>query len=741
MDSSNTTHLWQFFRAGGLDQALLRTGADLVHLKTLDQKLWTALSCPTTGIRFDAATLKLLDTDADGRIRVPEILHAIAWLEKRLASLEPLLAGGDAVKLAAIHTGTAEGKALLANAKRILENLGKGGTDVITLADVSDTAAIFAGTRFNGDGVIPADAADAPALRQTIEEIIACFGAEIDRSGKPGVNQAKTDAFFDAVGAYLDWTAQAAADPSVRVLGDQTAAAFDALQAVRAKINDYFTRCRMSEYDPRAAQALSRTDADLAALADKELTDCRAELAAFPLARIEAGRDLPLTAGVNPYWACALAAFRDAVVAPLTGGAAETLSVQQWRELKDRFAPFAVWQAARAGAEVAGLGPERLTALRNGKDRAAITALIAQDAALEAENAQITEVEQLIRYHANLVSLLNNYVNMRRLYDPKAAALFQVGTLFLDARACNLCFEVDNAATHAAQAAASKCCLVYCSLTRPGAKARTICAVFTAGFAQTLWVGRNGIFYDLDGQDWDAVIIKTVDNALSLKEAFWYPWRKIGAMIGAQINKLLSARQDAALATASKNVDAAAAAAAKPAEPPKKMEGAALASSVAALGIAVGLIGSAVGGLVSVLAGLPPWKTALGIVAVLLIVSGPSMILTWFKLRARDLAPVLNACGWAVNRRLRFSLKLGRLFTSEAALPADATRELTDPYADDSRARTLLLAVLALAAVTAALWFAGLLDPVLPRRLQRHPPAACALRVPQAEHPAPAVSP
>ena len=61
--------------------------------------------------------------------------------------------------------------------------------------------------------------------------------------------------------------------------------------------------------------------------------------------------------------------------------------------------------------------------------------------------------------------------------------------------------------------------------------------------------------------------------------------------------------------------------------------------------------------------------------------------------------------------------------------------------ADDSRARNVLLVVLALVAVVAALWFTGLLDSVLPRRLQRQPPAACALRAPQAESPVSAVSP
>jgi hypothetical protein len=121
-------------------------------------------------------------------------------------------------------------------------------------------------------------------------------------------------------------------------------------------------------------------------------------------------------------------------------------------------------------------------------------------------------------------------------------------------------------------------------------------------------------------------------------------------------------------------------------------------------------------------AGLPLWKTALGIVALLLVVSGPSMILTWFKLRARDVAPILNACGWAVNRRLRLSLKLGRLLTTEAALPANSERQMKDPFADDNNARNMIITVLALAAAAVCLWLAGLLDSALPDAMKQRPP-------------------
>src|ERR1039458_2429258 len=68
----STNHTWKFFRAGGFDQVRLETGADLMALDQLDQKLWVALACPTTGLEFDKVTLALIDTDKDGRIRAPE---------------------------------------------------------------------------------------------------------------------------------------------------------------------------------------------------------------------------------------------------------------------------------------------------------------------------------------------------------------------------------------------------------------------------------------------------------------------------------------------------------------------------------------------------------------------------------------------------------------------------------------------------------------------------------------------
>ena len=106
---ANVTHTWNFFRTGGLDQVALTTAEDLLALGQLDQKLWVALSCPVKGLELDEKTLALIDTDGDGRIRVPELLAAVKWAASRLRDPAALLRGDDALPLAAIADATPAG--------------------------------------------------------------------------------------------------------------------------------------------------------------------------------------------------------------------------------------------------------------------------------------------------------------------------------------------------------------------------------------------------------------------------------------------------------------------------------------------------------------------------------------------------------------------------------------------------------------------------------------------------------
>src|SRR5262249_53107873 len=210
--------------------------------------------------------------------------------------------GSDALPLALINDKGPGGAAILASARQILKDLGKGDSPSITLDDVADTARIFAQTRFNGDGVVPADAAADEPTRKAIADAIACSGAVPDGSGKPGTDQAHLDGFFAELAAYEAWAARGQSDAALRPLGDGTAAAADAWRAVRAKVDDYFARCRVASFDARALAAVNRSEEEYLAIAARDLTITADEVAGFPLARIEAGRPLPLVDGINPAW-------------------------------------------------------------------------------------------------------------------------------------------------------------------------------------------------------------------------------------------------------------------------------------------------------------------------------------------------------------------------------------------------------------------------------------------------------
>jgi hypothetical protein len=685
--TSASTHAWNFFRTGGLDQVALNTGADLLALEHLDQKLWVALACPVKGLELDEKTLALIDADGDGRIRVPELIAAIKWAAAPLTDAGVLLSEKDSLPLAAFNAASPEGKVLLASAKQILANLGKKDADTLTLADASDSAKIFAGTPFNGDGIVTA-ASDA-ALAAVIADIIATQGSVADRSTAPGVNQAKVDAFYAACTAYTAWSAAA-----VSPLGAGTAAALAAVQAIRAKVDDFFARCRLTAFDPRAAAAVNRAETEFAALAAKDLAASSAEIAHFPIARAEAGRALPLTEGVNPAWAAALATLQAAAVTPVFGAAKSSLTAAEWAELNAKLAAYEAWIGAKAGASVESLGLARVQAVLAAKQQAALTALIARDSALAPEVAAVASLEKLLRITRDLRTLLHNFVNFADFYSRDRWAAFQAGTLYLDSRSCELCIKVDAPNPLAAM---SKTYIAYVNCTRPGSPAMTVACCFSQGDSDYLFAGRHGVFYDRKGRDWDAVITSIVDNPISLRQAFWSPYKKFVRMIDemaakraaaadAASNDRLNKVADKAVTAAADAAAAKAVAAAQPTPPPpppKKFD----IGIVAALGVAVGAIGGALATAGSVLGRLAWWQFPLVVIGVMLAISLPAVIIAFLKLRQRTLGPILDANGWAINGRVKINIPFGTALTNLARLPAGSHLSLADPYEDKEAAQ------------------------------------------------------
>jgi len=708
-------HTWKFFRAGGFDQVKLESGADLMALDQLDQKLWVALACPTTGLEFDGRTLALIDGDKDGRIRPPELIRVVKWAGGCLKNPHDLVKSSPELPLNAISDATTEGKQLLASAKQILSNLGKKDASVITPEDTADRAKIFSQTRFNGDGIIPPESAEDDATKAVITDIIACLGADTDRSGKPGVSEAKAAQFFAEAQSYSDWWKKSELDSSILPLNGSTGAAAGTFKAVKSKVDDYFTRCRLAAFDPRAVNALNREEKEYLAFAGKDLTLASVEIASLPLAQVAPGKPLPLGEGLNPAWADAMSKFAAEIVRPLLNGKA-CLTESDWAAICGRFAPYDSWMTAKAGTAVEKLGLARVREILAGKSKENIAALIANDKALEPEANAIEMVEKLVRYHRDLFKLLNNFVSFRDFYRRKDKAIFQAGTLYLDQRSCDLCITVEDAGRHAVMASLAGTYLAYCDCVRKGTNEKLqIVAAFTDGDSDNLMAGRNGIFYDRKGRDWDATIAKIVDNPISIRQAFWAPYKKAARMIQEQIAKRAANADQAAaarLAQAAARLEQAGTTGPAPPPEPKKID----TGMIAALGVGAAGIGGMIGGVVTGflnLKGLMP----LGVLAIVLIISGPSMLLAWLKLRKRNLGPILDANGWAVNARAKINVPFGASLTRIASLPPGAQRDLADPFAEKKRPWGVYCPLIVLLLLVLG-WALGKFDAFLPKGIK-----------------------
>ncbi|MDB5050642.1 MAG: hypothetical protein JWO30_3713 [Fibrobacteres bacterium] len=709
-------HKWTFFRAGGFDQVKLESGADLMNLDKLDKKLWVALACPTSGLEIDSRTLDLIDSDKNGRIRPGELIEAIGFAAAQLKNPDDLLKGEPGLPLASIDDSNPVGKVLLSSARQILSNIGKPEALLLSVEDVSDRSRIFANTAFNGDGIITELSASTEPVRAVIREIIECIGCVPDLSGKPGILPEMIDAFFAEAKAFDAWYVKGDAEATaVFPLGRLgTADAVSVITAIKPKVDDYFARCRLTAYDPRTEQVLNRKEEEYLALAANDLSITAAEVAGFPLSHVGPERPLPLMGPVNPAHAAALANLAVAAVKPILG-TRDKITESEWHAVMAKVAPYRAWQEQKAGLKVEQLGEKRIREILESNLYAQLNDLVAKDKALESETASIEQVERLVRYYRDIALLCTNFVNFKDFYDGAEPSIFQCGTLYLDQRECRLCLRVEDPAKHAIMAGLAGAYLAYLDCTRKESNEKMqIVAAFTAGDSDNLMVGRNGIFYDRKGRDWDATIVKIVDNPISIRQAFWSPYKKFVRFLEEQVNKRAAAADaeahDKLAATAATTVNADKAKLAVP----KKID----VGTVAAIGVAAGAIGTFVTALIGYLAGilkLGVFPTLAALAGVVFLISMPSVIMAYIKLRKRNLGPILDANGWAVNAKAKFNVPFGATLSSVAKLPPGSRRDSSDPYADKGFPwKRALVAFLLL--YVAYRWSGGSFDRVLPSR-------------------------
>ena len=515
-------HTWTYANIGGSTRVVIKSGKDIQHLAELDEKLWTVLACPVSGLEIPDESLALIDNNHDAKIHIADVIATAQWLCNTLQNPDVLLKGKDTLPLDAIKD-----EAILA----VATPLAEGG--VVSLAAVK----------------------------------AAIAGVSIEAQAAPEAPYAA-----DVIAAY---------------------------KACQEAYSQYFHTTKL--------QSLG--------------------LATLPA---------------------------DAAVPGLTE--------EQFAEMGKKIADY---EAGKAAAEAANA------------------------AALAAAQAQYKPLEKLLLLSRDFCTLLRNFVSFQDFYAKRGKALlgrgddkdspwaiFQAGTLVIDQRACNLCLRVNDMAKHNAQAPDSGMYLIYCQCTlhATGEKMQIVAAM-TVGDIRNLKVGKNALFYDRQGRDWEAEVVKIIDNPISIGQAFWSPYRKLGEWVSGLITKSAAEKEKKSFAdmTAKLQTPPAAGQATQPAP----FDVAKFAGIFAAVGLAIGSIGTFLTSLLSEVKDMHAWALLI-VPAILIVVSGPSMILAWMKLRKRNLAPLLNANGWAINADAIVSVLFGNTLTDQAQFPIV---KLNDPFA------------------------------------------------------------
>lgn len=695
MAKAKDEHQWKFVQKAGLVQVQISTVEDVLNLDKLDPKLWTALACPVSGLEFSDETLALLDLDHNGRVRIEEVLEALQFLKKNLVKPEVIMEPGTSIPLDALSDEVLDGKYSPRQAAAfVLEILGKTGETEISLENVKEDDKLFSSGVLNGDGVITADCVENENASRVVKEIVESTGGVDDISGVKGINREQFQNFFEEIRRIKNWREDAVkSDPKIFFLKEKTDTAADSYLKLRDKINDYYLRCSLLAYDS-ASEEILKQQAGSVYLEDGKLSSLE-KLAELPLAQCHANQPLPLAAGINPAWEKAVVEFAEVVVRPMLGHPATELEESTWRKIEKVFAPYVEWHDAQPESVFSGLSLERISEILSSDAESVISDVLQKEESAPPVAASCKELKKLLLLRRDYVELLRNFVCFEDFYIPEKKAIFQCGTLYIDGRSCDLCFKVLDTAKHAVMASLSQCFLIYCDLVKKeGGDKMQIAALISDGATENIIVGRNGVFYDRKGEGWDATIVRIVENPISVKQAFFSPYKKLGRMIQEKIAKSSSAAEEKVLGSMSETVNDPTQASGKM----KKID----VGTVAAISVAFTGVATLVGTLLQSFFGLGKF-IPLGILGILLIISLPSVIIAWRKLRQRNIAPILDASGWAINGNVKISPAFGTSLTKMAKRPASAYVSFKDPYAQKKfPIKRILLGVILLALI---IWF------------------------------------
>ena len=660
--------------------------ASLDDLKAIDnthEAFWVATNAPTDKLNCPQEFIDILDRNNKGRILSSDLKKSVSYLLKNLKSNTSL--GVDSI---ALDDLSKEGQELFADGMReILKNLEKGENENLSLTDLNREAEIVGNGLSNGDGVIPPGKKLSKELQEFIQTIILVTGGTKDINGKDGVNSQQLQSFITQVTDAALWRSEEIQNSSLKPFGENTSSIYGALNSIKKEIEEYFQLCKLLNFN----NSFERDIDPLSCPAD--VYDSRENIEKYlsqnPIAKPREDLVLDFNAKLNPYFAPKLKYFQQTL-----DSSTESLTYEEWQLLLNKIAPYEAWQSREIDSSLARMDLEKLQSFVESPLRDDLKKLLDQDSALAQKLNKRHEIKELILLRQNLLTFCNNFVSFPHLYDPQKRALFEAGSLTIDGRIFNFNIPVKDVKQHSAMAERSGIFLIYLEVScTPNDKNFFICTPITSRRIGLLGVGKRGVFLDLEGKEWDARIVKVVENPVSLTEAALAPFKKLSKILFGAVDKISSGTEKQlekqftdATSKLQKNVNSSlseqTATATKAAAPTgTKTREILLTGSVtfAALGSSFAYISNTFAKL--------EWEQGLAALAIgLLIITLPVLLVASVKLHRRNISSILEASGWAINARMRLTRKLARILAPRPTSrnPVDkSNKDLLKNFSED----------------------------------------------------------
>ena len=680
-DRSNESSM-KFRRIGGSSQLVIESPDDFRNAYELDPAHWTLTSIPAKNLLCPPEFLALIPQDASGRTTVSD--------------LSDFITAPAALRLDTLNTADDDGRRAKDTAELALKSIKAKTDSSITLEQINEFRKHVSSALQNGDGVIPPEPVKDELTADCIRFAMGAVGSQKDISGADGVGAPELDDFEVMLKGFLAWKDEGVArEKELFPYGSATPGLWGAFKAIALDVDDYFDSCHALVY-AGAPDSGSRVPKNTFDPYDSSSVEDFFKKA--PLSPADPACVLHMNERVNPNRAADLAAFFKAFRSAIPGDPC-AISEGEWVAFKDSITPYGDWTDRKNTNKLDDLDLDRLREIAGSKAFDNIRAMIAEDAVVSNNVTCCDLVRKVIICQTNLREFLNNFINMEALFSHEKRSFILAGKLVMNGRNFHMCMIVHDVAAHKKIAATSNVCVMYINATTgnaPATKSMTLAVAVTAGTMRRLFVGKSGVFYTPDGLIWDAVITDLIQQPVSLKEAILMPFYRIGDIISKQAEKHFAAKNDALEANVTKGVDAKLAG-----DKEKKDSGISMPMLIMGGGVGIAALGSSFAFMAKSLQGVSAWRILAVLLGIFLIICAPFVILSLLKLFRRSLTRFLEANGCALNREMRLTLALGRIFTYVPRIPGrfsvyalNMTSAGDDPDGDSRFKQGLINAVL-----------------------------------------------